>query len=152
MSRVQADVFLRNTFFKWIFTHPGEYIFSIINEFKRAILVTDEYYPESFIKRILHPVNEIVRIERSIIHFPIWFFVFLSLPLFLKLKSNELIIFTPLIIALGYLLMMSMIHMGFTRYTLPALPFLFVAMGNIFNNYPEIFSHFKENSWKDLVR
>ena len=127
-----ADKQLSHEFFVWAKSHPQTYLFSIINEFKRSIFKTEEYYPSPVVTKNLPVILK--RIERQWIHWPIWLMLLVPLPI-IALKKNrlEMALWCGTV---GYFCMMASIQLGFTRYTFPAFPFLFLLLtGTLFEMY-----------------
>ena len=127
MSRLESDKYLTGMYIKWVTENKISFFKSIVNELQRFMMTSQDYYPESLIGRYISLSNFFKRLERLVIHLPIWLlFVVSFVGVFFAREKWLLMI---LLTSFGYLLLLSSIHLGFTRYVLPLLPFLYLCMG-----------------------
>ncbi len=143
-----ANQELSQRVFNWAYRHPRFYIYSVQNELKRMLFKCEEYYPESvlekiFSKKLVNPLPKpfpisfpdwALRIERGFIYQPLWLliaFAMLSLIFYRNSKSLIICLLLPIVL---YIVLIAFIQLGFTRYTLPVLPGLWVLCGEVIEN------------------
>jgi hypothetical protein len=114
---------------RWVRENPHRYLRSIQNEAARVLLKCEEYYPESLLKKLTHIPIFVVRVERGILHQPLWLWFGLGF-LSLALGSGHRLVLAMLLLGTGsYILLIASIHIGFTRYGLPLYPCLLALAG-----------------------
>lgn len=121
-----ADKELANRFFHWAGENPGRYARSVLNETARLFLKSEEQYPESMLARFVPVPDPVIRLERGLIHQAPWLLAVLAaIGLALEKKRRRQLV--PVAVGVSaYLLVIPFIQLGFTRYSLPALPCLLV--------------------------
>jgi hypothetical protein len=109
---------------------------SIQNEAARVLLKCEEYYPESLLKKLTHIPIFVVRVERGVLHQPLWLWFGLGF-LSLAVGSGHRLVLAMLLLGTGsYILLIASIHIGFTRYGLPLYPCLLATSSAVFNLAP----------------
>lgn len=123
---IAADAELSSRFFRWARENPREYLGSVLQEGVRLLWKCEEQYPESILGSFTDPPAALVRLERGIIHQPPWLLLALALAaIILDPKRRKLLVLSAAGVC-AYLALFPLIHIGFTRYSLPALPCLLV--------------------------
>lgn len=134
-SLVEMDAILKQHFFAWVMANPKDYLASIGNESMRLLWKSEEYYPESVLKKVMNRFSLkaplfMVRGERGLIHLSIGFLLGLAIfGLFLD-RTRRVYLLLPLFGVAVYLLLIPSIILGFTRYGFPVLPILLALFGN----------------------
>ncbi len=132
-SKGSTDILLHDRkltgrFFQWMNENPRTYLASVGNEFARLGLKAEEMYPRSLISGFISVPIGLVRFERGIIHQAPYLLIVFGLLGFIRKRPEPEMIFLALA-AFGYLFLIPFIHLGFTRYALPALPALLLWAG-----------------------
>lgn len=131
---LEADRILRNRALGWAKGNPGSYLASFVNEAARLLSKCEEMYPVS----LLDPGGKagkggkspalIRRLERGVIHQPLWLLLVAGTAALLFCRRNRLLLMAPALGAVTYLALVSAVQIGLTRYALPAyLPLLMLA-------------------------
>ncbi len=138
LSRIESDRYLKHEFFNWIMDNTSMYMYSIYNEWRRMLVTSGEYYPPKiFFDYHSHfpGSEELKRVERQISYYPLWWLLATLGFLLLNVKGSGFgwLGLSVLGISLAYTLLISAIHIGFTRYSLPIIPLLVFAIGQGLN-------------------
>jgi hypothetical protein len=127
---LEADRILRDRALAWAKRNPGSYLASFANETARLLSKCEEMYPVS----LLDPdpgakgSTLIRRLERGLIHQPLWLLLAVGLAALLFRPRHRLLLSVPALAAFTYLALVAAVQIGLTRYALPAyLPLLMTA-------------------------
>jgi hypothetical protein len=132
-----ADKELADRFFHWAGEHPGRYALTVLNETARLFLKSEEQYPESILAGFVPIPAPVIRLERGLIHQAPWLLAILA-AVGLALETRRRRLLLPVAVGLSaYLLVIPFIQLGFTRYSLPALPCLLVLACHAVDRLPE---------------
>lgn len=118
-------------FFQWVWRKPGLYFESIRNEFMRLLFKTDEYYPDSLIAHLPWVPPIAIRFERGLIYQPIGLLLFFGMVSFSFINRKRLAVAILFFGSLIYIVLISSIQLGFTRYSIPLIPCLLVFLGQV---------------------
>lgn len=116
-----ADAGLAARFRSWAMERPYDYAASVINEARRLLLKCEEYYPAGPLAAWPSVPAFLVRVERGVIHpLPLVLLALAGLAALGGPRTRGALI--PLAGLVAYLAPIPFAHIGFTRYSLPALP------------------------------
>jgi hypothetical protein len=131
------DAILTQHFFQWIRDNPGIYFQSVINEIARLGLKAEDAYPNSLLREFFPVAPWMIRIERGMIHQSLLWLSLVGIVGCSRkyFQGKHLFLGVGLF---GYLVLLPLITLGFTRYGLPAYPALLIWAGNGLNVWMRI--------------
>lgn len=121
---LETDGMLAARYRRWVVENPGRFAASAFNEAARLLWKCEEYHPQSLIGKVAALPDAAIRMERGLLHQPPVLLLLLAAFGFLAHPRARGGMVLPALGVAGYLFLIPFIHIGFTRYVLPALPAL----------------------------
>ncbi len=125
-----ANKTLTDRSIRWARKNPRSYLASIRNEASRLLWKCEEYYPQSLLGKVIPIPTWALRLERGIIHQPLWLLFGLGGLAILIGRGKRMTLVIFFLGPASYVLLIASIQLGFTRYALPILPTLLILSGH----------------------